>query len=101
MRDGLGKLGLSGSGYQQIFKKPWVVNSKPVGSGETALKYLAPYVYRVALSNNRIEHLDDSLVTFRDRESDSGTLRRMTLILMEFIRRFLQHVLPDGFHKVR
>ncbi len=101
MRDGLEKLGLSGSGYQQIFKKPWVVNSKPVGSGETALKYLAPYVYRVALSNNRIEHLDDSLVTFRYRESDSGTLRRMTLIPMEFIRRFLQHVLPDGFHKVR
>src|SRR5208337_5471928 len=45
--------------------------------------------------------LDDSSVTFRYRESDSGTLRRMTLTPMELIRRFLQHVLPDGFHKVR
>jgi hypothetical protein len=86
---------------QKVFKKPWVVHSKPVGSGEGALKYLAPYVYRVALSNNRIEHLDDSSVKFRYRESVSGTSRQMTLDAMEFIRRFLQHVLPDGFHKVR
>ena len=86
---------------QKIFKNPWVVHSKPVGTGEAALKYLAPYVYRVALSNNRIEHLGDTSVTFRYRESDSGALRQMTLTPMEFIRRFLQHVLPDGFHKVR
>src|SRR5208337_1717507 len=45
--------------------------------------------------------LDDSSVTFRYRESDSGTLRRMTLTPLEFIRRFLQHVLPVSFHKVR
>lgn len=100
-RDGLKKLGFLDAADQQVFKKPWVVHSKPVGSGESALKYLAPYVYRVALSNNRIEHLDDSSITFRYRESDSGISRRMTLSAMEFIRRFLQHVLPDGFHKVR
>jgi hypothetical protein len=101
IRDGLKKLGCLDSADQKVFKKPWVVHSKPVGSGEAALKYLAPYVYRVALSNNRIEYLDDSSVTFRYRESDSGALRRMTLTSMELIRRFLQHVLPDGFHKVR
>ena len=101
IRDGLEKLGLFGSADQKIWKNPWVVHSKPVGAGEAALKYLAPYVYRVALSNNRIEHVGDTSVTFRYRESDSGTLRRMTLTPTEFIRRFLQHVLPDGFHKVR
>lgn len=101
IRHGLEKLGLFGSVDQKIWKKPWVVHSKPVGTGEAALRYLAPYVYRVALSNNRIEHVGDTSITFRYRESDSGTLRRMTLNTIEFIRRFLQHVLPDGFHKVR
>jgi hypothetical protein len=101
IRDGLQKLGLLGSVDQRIWKNPWVIHSKPVGTGEAALRYLAPYVYRVALSNNRIEHVGDTSVTFRYRESESGSLRRMTLTSMEFIRRFLQHVLPDGFHKVR
>ena len=101
IRDGLEKLGLFGSVHQKIWKKPWVVHSKPVGTGEAALRYLAPYVYRVALTNNRIEHVGDTSVTFRYRQSDSGTLRRLTLTPMEFIRRFLQHVLPHGFHKVR
>jgi len=101
IRDGLQKFDLLGSVDQKLWKTPWVVHSKPVGTGEAALKYLAPYVYRVALSNNRIEHVTDTSVTFRYRESDSGTLRQMTLVPMEFIRRFLQHVLPDGFHKVR
>ena len=101
VRDGLEKLGLFGSVHQKIWKKPWVVHSKPVGTGEAALRYLAPYVYRVALTNNRIEHVGDTSVTFRYRQSDSGTLRRLTLTPMDFIRRFLQHVLPHGFHKVR
>ncbi len=99
--DGLGKLGLFGLVDQKVWKNPWVVHSKPAGTGEAALRYLAPYVYRVALSNNRVEHVADASVTFRYRESDSGTLRRMTLTPMEFMRRFLQHILPDGFHKVR
>ena len=101
IRDGLEKLALFDSVDQKIWKKPWVVHSKPVGTGEAALRYLAPYVYRVALSNNRIEHVGDTSVTFRYRESDTGISRRMTLTPMELIRRFLQHVLPVGFHKVR
>jgi hypothetical protein len=72
-----------------------------VGNGETALKYLAPYVFRVAISNNRIEKLENDAVTYRYKESTSGQNRRRTLPVEEFIRRFLQHVLPKGFVKVR
>jgi hypothetical protein len=98
-RDGLKKLGLSVA--PQVWKKDWVVHSKPVGAGEAALRYLAPYVYRVALSNNRIEHVGENSVSFRYKQSDTGSWRSMTLSPMDFIQRFLQHVLPDGFHKVR
>lgn len=81
--------------------KAWVVDSRPVGSGEAALKYLAPYVFRVAISNNRILNLEHNKVTFRYREGDSGKWRTAKLPAEEFIRRFLQHVLPKGFVKVR
>lgn len=101
IRDGLQKLGLLASVDKRIWKSGWVVHSKHVGTGEAALRYLAPYVYRVALSNNRIEQAGNTSVTFRYKESDSGTIRRMTLTPTELIRRFLQHVLPGGFHKVR
>jgi hypothetical protein len=100
-RDGLKKLGLHDSVGQRVWKKGWVVHSKPVGAGEAALRYLAPYVYRVALSNNRIEQVSEDKVTFSYKESATGTWRTMSLSPIEFIRRFLQHVLPDGFHKVR
>ena len=101
LRDLLQKHGFLRAAQHQAFKKNWVVHSKPVGSGKAALKYLAPYVYRVALTNNRIEKVENEQVTFRYRESDSGSLRKMTLPAIEFIRRFLQHVLPKGFHKIR
>jgi hypothetical protein len=85
--------------------KAWVVDSRPVGTGEAALKYRgalwAPYVFRVAISNNRILKLENDKVTFRYREGDSGKWRTATLPAEEFIRRFLQHVLPKGFVKVR
>ena len=85
----------------QVWKQNWVVHSEPVGTGEHALKYLAPCVYRVALSNSRILKVEDDEVTFRYQESDTGQWRMTTLPAMEFIRRFLQHVLPKGFHKIR
>ena len=81
--------------------KAWVVDSRPVGTGEAALKYLAPYVFRVAISNNRILKVENDKVSFRYREGDSGKWRTATLPAFEFIRRFLQHVLPKGFVKVR
>jgi hypothetical protein len=77
------------------------VHCQPVGNGLTALKYLAPYIFRVAISNNRILKLAEGKVTFRYRTTDTGKLKTCTLPAQEFIRRFLQHVLPKGFVKVR
>ena len=77
------------------------MHCQPVGTGVTALKYLAPYIFRVAISNNRILKLADGKVTFRYRTTDTGKLKTCTLPAEEFIRRFLQHVLPKGFVKVR
>jgi hypothetical protein len=76
------------------------VHCQPVGNGLTALKYLAPYIFRVPISNRRILKLTDGKVTFRYRASDTGKLRICTLPAEEFIRRFLQHVLPKGFVKM-
>ena len=83
-----------------------MVHSQAVGDGEQALRYLAPYVYRVALSQQRLVKCEpgpDGLgrVTFLYRKSHTRSYRPMTLTADEFIRRFLQHVLPTGFQKVR
>ena len=79
----------------------WVVDCRPVGTGETALKYLAPYIFRVALSNNRLLGADDDRVTFRYRQSASGENRICTLPVDTFLDRFVAHILPKGFVKVR
>ena len=84
-----------------MWQQDWVVHCQPVGSGQHALKYLAPYIFRVAIGNKRILKLADGKVTFRYRTTDTGKLRNCTLPAQEFIRRFLQHVLPRGFVKVR
>jgi hypothetical protein len=80
--------------------KNWVVHCKPVGDGRTALKYLAPYIYRVALSNRRLVKMEDGTVTFRYKPRKKPW-RTMTLDALTFMQRFLQHVLPKGFQKVR
>ena len=84
-----------------VWRQDWVVHCKPVGQGIGALKYLAPYVFRVAISNNRILQADDDAVTFRYTASDTGQAKQCILSPEEFIRRFLQPVLPKGFVKVR
>ena len=84
-----------------VWKQDWVVHCQPVGNGEGVLKYLAPYIFRVAISNNRILKLADGKVTFRYKDTSTGKTRHCTLSAEEFIRRFLQHVLPKGFVKVR
>lgn len=84
-----------------VWHKEWVVHCQPVGTGQSALKYLAPYIFRVAISNNRILKVETDQVTFRYRDSDDGQTKFCTLDALEFIRRFLQHVLPKGFVKVR
>lgn len=83
------------------WRQEWVVHCQPVGMGQAALKYLAPYIFRVALSNNRILKLTETHVTFRYRQRTSRHCKTRTLPAEEFIRRFLQHVLPKGFQKVR
>lgn len=85
----------------KVWQQDWVVHCKPVGNGRTALKYLAPYVFRVAISNRRLVKLENDQVIFRYRATDTGQLKLCTLSAEEFIHRFLQHVLPKGFVKVR
>jgi hypothetical protein len=82
-------------------QRKWVVHSKPVGSGQTTLAYLARYVYRVALSERAILHHDGHRITLRYRTSGTNQPRTMRLEPNEFIRRFLQHVLPSRFTKIR
>jgi len=100
-RDHLKKTDLFTAVDRQAWKKKWVVHSEPVGSGEAAFKYLAPYIFRVALSNNRLRQLHDGQVTFAYKEAATDQVQRCTLTAQEFIRRFLQHVLPNRFIKVR
>lgn len=100
-RDALKRAGLYAQVPASVWKQSWVVNSQAVGDGRTSLKYLAPYVFRVAISDRRIISVDDEQVTFSYRKSGTNHWRKMTLEPHEFIRRFLQHVLPVGFQKVR
>lgn len=95
------RAGLLGQIDPDVWEEPWIVHSKAVGDGRASLKYLAPYVFRVAISDRRIVSCDDAHVTFLYRQSGTRHWRKMTLDAMEFIRRFLQHVLPRGFQKVR
>ena len=86
----------------KVWREAWVVDSQAVGhNAEGALKYLAPYVFRVAISDNRIVKVTEETVSFKYKDSKSGQHKIMTLNVLEFMRRFLQHVLPKGFQKVR
>jgi hypothetical protein len=86
---------------QETWQQAWVLDCRRIESGAAALKYLAPYIFRVALSNNRIVGVQDDRVTFRYRDGTTKQMRTSTLPVFAFIRRFLQHVLPKGFVKVR
>ena len=101
VRDYLREANLAGEIDKKIWTKDWVVHSEPVGSGAAAFKYLAPYIFRVAISNNRIINLHDGFVTFKYKESATDQTRICTLTAEEFIRRFLQHILPLRLVKVR
>jgi len=100
-RDALQKTDLFDSVPAEAWTQDWVVHCQPVGSGFAALKYLAPYIFRVAISNHRIRKLAHDRVSFCYQDADTGATRTCTLSAEEFIRRFLQHVLPKGFVKVR
>src|SRR5713101_2104638 len=86
-----------------IQKKDWVVYAKrPFAGPEQVLKYVARYTHRIAISNNRLLDIDDGKVQFRWKDYRNGHRQKtMTLGADEFIRRFLLHVLPDGFQRIR
>jgi Putative transposase/Transposase zinc-binding domain len=89
--------------YAALYTKEWVVYAKrPFGGPERVLKYLARYTHRVAISNSRLLELRDGRVTFRYKDyADDQRQKTMTLDADEFLRRFVQHVLPRSFVKVR
>jgi hypothetical protein len=84
------------------WSREWVSFCKHYGHGNDAvLNYLSRYVFRTAISNARLLGMDDTHVTFRHKDRSSETWRTLRLPGVDFLRRFLQHVLPRGFHKVR
>jgi hypothetical protein len=97
----LKKMGLLDQLPRGIWKKSWVVHCQPAGSGAKVLDYPGRYVFRVAITNSRLEEIEHGQVTFRYRDNRSQEMRRITLPAEEFIRRFLLHVLPRGCAKVR
>ncbi len=106
-RRGLQKTKLFEKVPSKVWTQGWVVHCKPVGDGQAALKYLAPYIHRVAISNPRLlafnnrGSMESSQITFQYRASDTGQLKKCTLSVERFFQRFLQHVLPHAFVKVR
>jgi hypothetical protein len=88
---------------EPLRNKDWVVYAKPpFGGPEQVLKYLARYTHRVAISNQRLLSLEDGKVTFRWKDYANGSRQgTLTLDATEFIRRFLLHVLPSGFMRIR
>jgi len=91
--------------YDQVppkaWRGKWVVDIKPVGDGKAVLKYLAPYIHRVAISNKRIVACDERSVTYRITPSGANRSKLRTVPGTEFVRGFVQHGLPRGFQKVR
>jgi Putative transposase/Transposase zinc-binding domain len=85
----------------QVWHIPWNVHSQAHPHGHSAFTSLAPSVFRVAISHSRIVSLTDRTVTFPSRQPGRARPRTTSLDAMEFLRRFLQHVLPDGCMKVR
>ena len=78
-----------------------MVHCQHAGRGQKVLAYLGRYLFRVALSNSRLERIDPHQVTFRFRDNRSQQMRRLSLTGVEFLRRFLLHVLPPRCAKVR
>ena len=99
----LGKIDSLDNHIQLPYHRDWVVYAKkPFGSPQSVLDYLGRYTHRVALSNDRILATDQGQVTLSYRDRKDGDRKKMiTLEAQEFIRRFLLHVLPDGFMRIR
>ncbi len=101
LRDALKTAGLYDSVPKKAWKQDWVVHVKHAGTGDTLIEYLSRYLFRPPISNRSIERFEAGKVTFRYRDGQSGHPKRCTVTAEEFIRRFLVHVLPRGFTRVR
>ena len=101
VRDALQGIPLRDALPRNTWRRKWVVHAQYAGNGEQVLQYVARYVHRVAITNSRLESFDGQQVDFRYRDSRSGQLQRCNLTADQFIARFLQHVLPARFTKVR
>lgn len=100
---GLADAGAFAAAIRQLRRKTWIIYAKPpFGSPGHVLAYLGRYTHRVAIANSRLVSVDETSVTFRWRDYRHGNAHRlMSLDPHEFIRRFLIHSLPDGFHRIR
>jgi hypothetical protein len=98
---GLQKAGLLPQVDSRVWKKKWVVHCQHAGSGDKVLAYLARYVFRIAITNSRLESIDEAQVTFYYRDNRTQITRRVTLPGIEFLQRLMLHVLPRGCSKVR
>ena len=101
LREALESQGLCGSVPKKAWKQKWVVHVQDAGTGDTLIEYLGRYLFRPPVSNQSLVRFEAGRVTFRYRDARSRQLRRTTLATDEFIRRFLLHVLPRGFTRVR
>jgi hypothetical protein len=88
---------------RSLFKIKWLTYAKrPFAGPEQVLEYLGRYTHRVAISNNRIKSIDNNQVGFEYRDrADNNTVKILKISANEFIRRFLLHVLPENFMKIR
>jgi hypothetical protein len=101
LTDALRDCGIYDEVPQSAWYKKSVVDLKPVGDGRAALKYLAPYVYRVAISDNRIIACNDHSVTYAYTPSKSKVTKTRSVPGERFVGGFVQHTLPHGFQKIR
>jgi hypothetical protein len=101
VRDRFKRAGLLRHVPAKVWKQKWVVHAQHAGSGQKVLDYLGRYVFRIAISHSRLETLEQGQVTFRYRDNRTQQLKRVRLPVQDFVQRFLQHVLPRGFAKVR
>lgn len=88
---------------EPLYKKDWVTYIEPPkGSPENVIEYIGRYSFRVAISNNRIKSIDNGIITFEYKDyKDNNKIKIMSLSADEFIRRFLLHILPDNFTKIK
>jgi hypothetical protein len=101
IREALESQGLYDSVPKKAWKQKWVIHVQDAGTGDRLLEYLSRYLFRPPVSDQSIVRFEAGRVTLRYRDGRSGQLRHTTLETFEFIRRFLLHVLPRGFTRVR